>query len=186
MTITAQQYFAASQHALDTFLSFTQSAINGAEKIAQLNFESTRKAVEDFEANKDLFAAKDVQELVNLQRNLARPNIEKAVAYSRSLYDIANETKAELIQISENRRNEYQQAIENVLSSTAKNAPGGADVAVAAMKSAINATNQMIESVSKANRRADSIAEANLNAVSNATAKAAKTVPAATSRKKSV
>ncbi len=35
---------------------------------------------------KALMGAKDVQEALSIQASLAQPNVEKAVAYSRSVY----------------------------------------------------------------------------------------------------
>jgi hypothetical protein len=67
--------------------------------------------------------------------------MEKAVAYSRSLYEIASQTQDEFGKIFEAQFAEVNKNVANVLDKAAKNAPAGSDVAVAAVKSAIAAAN---------------------------------------------
>ena len=83
--------------------------------------------------------AKDVQEAMAIQASLAQPNVEKAVAYSRSVYEISAQTQEELSKMVEAQFSDFQKTVAGLLDQAAKSAPAGSDVAVAAVKSAIAA-----------------------------------------------
>ena len=61
----------------------------------------------------------DVQELVSLQASLAQPNVEKAVAYSRSVYEISAQTQEEVSKVFEAQLTEFNKTVAGVLE------PGG-------------------------------------------------------------
>ena len=121
---------------------------------------------------KTLLAAKDVQELMSMQAALAQPAFEKAVAYSRSVYEISTQTQDEFSKIFDNQDVELNKTVTSVLDKAAKNAPAGSDVAVAAVKSAIAAANSAYETMNKAAKQVAEMAEANVAAATSATVKA--------------
>ena len=87
--VTPEQFAAANKTNIETLLTLANTAFASAERLAALNLNTARSLLEDGVANtKALLAAKDVQELVNLQASLAQPIVEKAVAYARSVYEI--------------------------------------------------------------------------------------------------
>jgi hypothetical protein len=111
-----------------------------------------------------MFGAKDVQEFVSLQNTLATPAIEKAIAYSKSVYEVATEANAELSKVAEKRVAEWNENFSTLLDKAVKNAPAGSDVAVAAVKSMIAAANSAYDNMSKVAKQATEIAEANVAA----------------------
>ena len=125
-----------------------------------------------------------MQELVNLQAALAQPLVEKAVAYNRSVYEIASQSQEEFSKMFEAQVAELNKNLAAALDKAAKSAPAGSDVAVAAVKSAIAAANSAYDSVSKAAKQVAEIAEANVAAATNATVKAVAAAPKAGSSKK--
>jgi len=96
----------------------------------------SRAAFEDFHRQRPapLAGAKDVQELVNLQSTFAQPTIEKAIAYSKSVYEVATQTNTEFTKATERRVTEWNENFVSLLDKAAKNAPAGSDVAVSAVK----------------------------------------------------
>jgi phasin family protein len=141
--------------------------------------------LEDSVANaKALLAVKDVQQLVAMQATLAQPAVEKAVAYSRSVYEIATQTQEELSKVVESQFSEMNKTVATALDKAAKNAPAGSDVAVAAVKQAIAAANSAYDSMTKAAKQVAEIAEANVAAATSATVKAVGTGVAAPKAKK--
>jgi hypothetical protein len=115
---------------------------------------------------------------------LAQPAVEKAVAYSRSVYEIATQTQEELSKVVEGQFSEMNKNVATALDKAAKNAPAGSDVAVAAVKSAIAAANSAYDSMTKAAKQVAEIAEANVAAATTATVKAVGTGAAAPKAKK--
>ncbi|WP_398314006.1 TIGR01841 family phasin [Zoogloea sp.] len=186
MTTTPEQIVAANKANVETLLTLANTAFASAERIAALNLNTARAVLEDSVAStKALLGAKDVQELLALQTSLAQPLVEKAVAYSRSIYEIASQTQEEVSKLVEAQVAEANKTFAAALDKAAKSAPAGSDVAVAAVKSAIAAANSAYDSVTKAAKQVAEIAEANVAAATSATVKAVSTTaaPAKSSKK---
>lgn len=168
-----QQFAATNKANIEALLTLANTAFASAERLAALNLNTARSLMEDSVSNaKALLGAKDVQELLAVQSSLAQPSVEKAVAYSRSIYEIATQTQEEVAKIVEAQFAEANKNVTTVLDKAAKNAPAGSDVAVAAVKSAIAAANSAYDSMSKAVKQVAEITEANVAAATNATVKA--------------
>ena len=184
MFTNPEQFAAANKATVDSLLSLANTALASAERIANLNLETARAAFEDSAANtKALLGAKDVQEALAIQASLAQPGVEKAVAYSRSVYEISAQTQEELAKMVEAQYAEFQKSVAGLLDQAAKSAPAGSDVAVAAVKSAIAAANSAFDNMNKAAKQVAEITEANVAAATNATVKAVGAT-AATAKKK--
>ena len=184
MNATTEQLAAANKANVETLLTVANTAFASAERLAALNLNTARAILEDSVANaKALLAVKDVQQLMSLQTNLAQPAVEKAVAYSRSVYEIATQTQEELQKVFEGQFAELNKNVATALDKAAKNAPAGSDVAVAAVKSAIAAANSAYDSMTKAAKQVAEIAEANVAAATSATVKAVGTGDAPKAKK---
>jgi len=179
MFATPEQFAATGKANVETLLSVANAAFASAERLTALNLNTARAVLEDGVANaKSLMGAKDVQELVALQSAMAQPMVEKAVAYSRNVYEIATQTQEELSKLVEAQLTEANKNVAEVLDKAAKSAPAGSDVAVAAVKQAIAAANSAYDSMTKAAKQVAEIAEANVTAATNATVKAVGTTAA--------
>lgn len=182
---TPEQFATTNKASVEALLNLANTAFASAERIAALNLNTARSLLEDSVSNtKALLGAKDIQELIALQTTLAQPAVEKAVAYSRSLYEIAAQTQEEISKVVEAQFTETNKNVASVLDKAAKNAPAGSDVAVAAVKSAIAAANSAYDSISKAAKQVAEIAEANVAAATSATVKAVGNASTTTKTKK--
>ena len=170
---TPEQFSASNKANIETLLTIANTAFASAERFAALNLNTARAMLEDSVASaKALMSVKDVQELVSLQSALAQPSVEKAVAYSRSVYEIATQTQEELSKVFEGQYADLNKNVTSALDKAAKGAPAGSDVAVAAVKQAIAAANSAYDSMTKAAKQVAEIAEANVAAATSATVKA--------------
>ena len=168
------QITAANKAGIETLLTLANTIFASTERLAALNLNVARSAIEDSVISaKGLFGVKDPQELIGYQSSLAQPAVEKAVSYSRSLYEIATQTQEEVGKLFEAQFAELNKTVNAALEQAAKNAPAGSDVAVAAMKSAMAAATSAYDSVSKAVKQVTEMTEANVAAATNATVKAA-------------
>ena len=175
MSINTEQFAAANKAAVDSLLSVANTALASAERIANLNLETARAAFEDSAANtKALLGAKDVQEAISIQASLAQPNIDKAVAYGRSVAEISTQTQEELAKMVEAQFGDFQKSVAGMLEKAAKSAPAGSDVAVAAVQSAIAAATSAFDNMRKSAQQVTALAQNNIAAATSATAKAAK------------
>ena len=165
MYVTPEQIQAAGKANVETILALATSQFAAFEKLASLNANAVKAAFEDTIANaRALAGAKDVQELVNLQSTFAQPAIEKAIAYSKSVYEVATETNTEFSKATERRVAEWNENFVSLLDKAAKNAPAGSDVAVSAVKQMIAAANSAYDNFTKVTKQATEIAEANVAA----------------------
>ena len=173
MITTPEQFAVANKAAVDSMLSLANTALASAERIAALNLNTARSVLEDSVSGaKAIMGAKDAQEAITIQASLAQPNVEKAVAYSRSVYEISAQTQEEVTKMLEAQFGDFQKQIANLLDKASKSAPAGSDVAVAAVKSAIAAATSAFDNMNKAAKQVAEIAEANVAAATNATVKA--------------
>ena len=171
--VTPEQFAAANKTNIETLLTLANTAFASAERLAALNLNTARSLLEDSVSGaKAMMGAKDVQEAMSIQASLAQPNVEKAVAYSRSVYEISAQTQEELSKMVEVQFGDFQKTVAALLDKAAKSAPAGSDVAVAAVKSAIAAANSAFDNMNKAAKQVAEIAEANVAAATNATVKA--------------
>ena len=171
--ITPEQIAASGKANVETLLFVANTAFASAERLAALNLNTARSLLEDSVSNvKAMMAVKDPQGLVALQASLAQPAVEKAVAYSRSVYEIATQTQEELAKVFDSQVSEMNKTVVSALDKAVKSAPAGSDVAVAAVKQAIAAANSAYDSMTKAAKQVAEIAEANVAAATSATVKA--------------
>jgi len=165
MYVTPEQIQAATKANVETFLAVANAQFAAMEKLATLNTTVVRTAFEESIANtRALLGAKDVQEFVGMQNTFAQPAVEKAIAYSKSVYEVATDTNAELSKVAERRVAEWNENFVSLLDKVSKNAPAGSDVAVAAVKSMLAAGNAAYDNFTKVTRQATEIAEANVAA----------------------
>ncbi len=180
MYVTPEQIQATNKANLEAILSLASTQFAAIEKFASLNANAVKTAFEDSLANaRALAGAKDVQEIVNLQSTFAQPAIEKAIAYSKSVYEVATETNAEISKVTERRVAEWNENFVSLLDKAAKNAPAGSDVAVSAVKQMLAAANSAYDNFTKVAKQATEIAEANVSAATETVKGLAKTKKAA-------
>src|SRR5918995_1582978 len=165
MYVTPEQIQSANKANVEALLAIANAQFAAFEKLANIGAGAVKSAFEDSIANaRALLGAKDVQELVALQNAFAQPAIEKAIAYSKSVYEVATETNAELSKVAERRVAEWNENFVSLLDKVSKNAPAGSDVAVAAIKSMMAAGNAAYDNFTKVTKQATEIAEANVAA----------------------
>jgi phasin family protein len=165
MYVTPEQIQSANKSNVETLLAVANTQFAAFEKLATISASAMKSAFEDSINNtRALLSAKDVQEFVTLQNAFAQPAMEKAIAYSKSVYEVATEANTELTKVAERRVSEWNAGFVNLLDKVSKNAPAGSDVAVAAIKSMLAASNSAYDNLTKVARQATEIAEANVNA----------------------
>jgi len=172
--MTAEQIVAANKANIETLFGLSEKAFAGVEKLVELNMAAAKAAMFDNQNHVHaLMSVKDVQELMALQAGYLQPLSEKAVSFSRHMYEIATSTGSEFTKAVEVKAAEAQQAVTNLVDSAVKNAPAGSETAVAMVKSAIAASQSAIESVQKAVKQATEAAESNMHAMAASTVTAA-------------
>ena len=181
--MTPEQMIAAQKSQLEAMFALTGKAVDGLEKMLELNMQTMKTALnESSDAAMAALSVKDMQELVAMQPNLAQPMAEKMLSYSHHLYEIASGTQAEFAKAIEANATDVQKKMQAMVKTVVKNAPAGTETAVAMMKSAMSAANNAYDSVQKASKQAAEVVEANFNTVTNTAMKAAQTTSSRSKR----
>src|SRR3989344_401873 len=165
---TPEQLIAMNKANLESAMRFAGVAIEGAERMIDLQLKAAKSAFADgLESAKALPAVKDLSQLAALKDTLAQPSMEKATAYAKSVYDCANTTQAEFSKLVEAQVAQFNKEVVTGLDKLVKNAPAGSEVGVAALKSGIAAVNSAYDNLSKVAKQFTQATQSNLEAVAS-------------------
>jgi phasin family protein len=171
--ISVEQIVNAQRSNIETLAGLSGKVFEGVEQLIQLNIATFKAALSEAEqTTQAALSVKDAQELFALQQNVLQPIGEKAVAYSRSAYEIVASTGAEVRRIAEARSADAQAKFMAIVETAVKNAPAGSEQGVALFKSAIAAATNAIETAQKAAKQAAEVGEANFQAVTSSAVRA--------------
>jgi phasin family protein len=170
-----EQVAAEQQDNLDLVFGVASKIAESMEKLANLNLDVAKAALaEAQETALKACSATGPQDWIALQASAAAPTAEKMQSYSRQVYDLFAATQAEIARLAETRYEAYNRRLQSLVEDVAKSAPAGSEAAVAAWKSALNATNTLFETLQKTSRQAMQVAESNLEAVTTVASKTAR------------
>lgn len=162
---TPEQLIAMNKANIESAMRFAGVAIEGAERMIELQMKAATSAFADgIEGAKALAAVKDFQQFAALKDNLAQPTLEKATAYAKSVYDLTSETQAEFGKLVEAQVADFNNEVVTTLDKMVKSAPAGSEVGVAAVKSAIAAVNSAYDNLSKVGKQFAQATQSNLEA----------------------
>lgn len=163
MSVNTEQFVAANKAAVDSLLAVANTALASAERIAALNLETARSTLADSVSGaKALTGASNVQEAASIQAALAKPAVEKAVAYSKSVYEITTEAQEALASMVQGQFAEFQNTVSGLVAQATKSAPAGSETAVAAMQSALAAANSAFGNMNAVAKQFSDAAKANI------------------------
>lgn len=163
---TPEQLIAMNKANLEAAMRFAGVAIEGAERMIDLQLKAAKSAFADgLESAKALAAVKDIQQLAALKDSMAQPSLEKATAYAKGMYDVATETQAEFGKLVEAQVAQFNKEVVTGLDKLVKNAPAGSEVGVAALKSGIAAVNSAYDNLAKVAKQFTQATQSNLEAV---------------------
>jgi phasin family protein len=163
---TPEQLLALNKANLEVAARFAGVALQGAERLLDLQLKAAKSAFADGIENAKAFAAvKDLQELAALKENVAQPSIEKVTAYAKSVYDVATATQAEVSKLIEEQFSEFNKQVVAALDKMVKTAPAGSEVGIAAIKSGIAAVNSAYDNLSKVAKQFTDATQSNIEAV---------------------
>lgn len=170
-----EQLIALNKANLEVAMRFAGVALEGAERMIDLQLKAAKTAFADgIEGAKALAAVKDIQQFAALKDNLAQPSLEKATAYAKSVYDVATSTQAEFGKLAEEQVADFNKQIVTVLDKMVKTAPAGSEVGVAAIKSAIAAVNSSYDNLTKVAKQFSDATHSNIEAVAKQAVNGAK------------
>lgn len=166
---TSEKLVAAQKQAADQMQKLGATAFTGLEKFVDVTLEATRSVWVDSAAEAlAVLEAKNPRDALAAQASLVKPLAEKTLNYGRTVCAIASETGAELGRMAEGRVVEARKVATEVLEGLARQAPAGSEAAVAAVKTALDAGQQVADAVQVSARQVLSQAEQQMGAVADA------------------
>jgi phasin family protein len=175
MFTAPEQLVEFNKAGIDAALQVLKVSLDAAERFVTFQMDASRTTLADAtKTARALTDVKDAQDYLAWRGKVAELSAEKAMGYSKGLYDIAQHTQAEFSGLVEERLSEANKTVVSSLDKAMKAAPAGADVFVAAVKSTVGASAAAVDSVTKAAKQMASFADASVKATANATAAASK------------
>jgi phasin family protein len=179
MFTTPDQMVAMHKAALESFQAVAAKSFQGFEKLAELNLAAARSTMEEStEQFKALLDVKDVKSFADVAVAQGQPAADKLSAYAKHVYEIGNETGAEIAKLVEKHFADGNRQLHAAIDALAKSAPAGSEGMVTFVKSAVSAANTAFDQVNKATKQVVEMAEANIVAAGktavNGAARAAK------------
>ncbi len=159
-----EQLAAWQKAALESTLTLAQTSIAGAEQLLKLNLDAARNALEQAGKNtRDLLSITDPQELMELRTKIAQTNMQQTASYAQSIYELVSHTQALLTKLGEEQHTRLNQQATAGAEQFTKGTPG-AEVASAAVKSTLAATNAMMDNLDRATKQFADLSEASIKA----------------------
>lgn len=170
MVSTPEDILALHKQSIELMQSLALKSVQGLEKLTELNIQVAKASLEEStDAMKSLLDAKEPKAVVDYAMASGQPAVEKATAYAKHVYEIANETGTEIAKLLEKQFSEGNKQLHAAIDSMAKNAPAGSEGVVTFVKSAVTAANTAWDQVNKATKQVVELAEANMAAAASKT-----------------
>ena len=176
------QLTAAQKANAEVMMALLRTAFDGVERLTALNMAASREFFNNTVANtQQLLSAKDANAVAKLNSELAKPNVDKLVGYSRSVYDLVAEMQKDITSVMEAQYSSFTKNAASAVEKAKASAPVGGDVFAATMQSMLGASTKAFDTMTSMAKQLSDIAEANVEAaaktaapVKSATAAAAK------------
>ena len=89
-TIDLEQLAQSQKASAQVLLTLARTAFHGLEQLSALNLAASRELFNTgTTGTQQLLGVRDPQQLKDVAASLARPNVDKLMEYSRSLYDLS-------------------------------------------------------------------------------------------------
>jgi phasin family protein len=165
------QLLQLQKSALESLKAMTTISMEGFEKFAALNLQASKATIGEFTNTVETaITAKDPKALAEIATASAQPAADKATAYAKHVYDIAQQTNSEIAGIFEKHLASSNKQLHAAIDTFSKNAPAGSEGVTTFAKSAVAAANSAWDQMNKASKQVADYAEANLASVSAAKA----------------
>jgi phasin family protein len=176
-----EQLAAAQKANAEVMSALLRTAFNGIERLTALNMAASRDFLNNTVAStQQLLSAKDAGAAAKLNADLAKPNVDKLVEYSRSVYDLVTEMQKEVTSVMEAQYSSFTKSAASAVEKAKASTPVGGDVFAATMQSMLGASTKAFDTMTSMAKQLADIAEANVSSASGkATTKAASATTAA-------
>lgn len=116
MSAIPQQVLATQKTNLDNFLALQNTFFGGFEKLVDLNLKVIKATLDEVaQKSQQAIEVKDAQEALAFTSTLVQPGAEKALAYSKHVYDIVAGVQVDLSKLTEEQVSQGQQQVSEAI-----------------------------------------------------------------------
>ena len=174
------QLAAAQKANAEVMMALVRTAFNGVERLTALNMAASREFFNNTVAGtQQLMSAKDAGDMAKLNSQLAQPNVDKLMDYSRNVYDLVAQMQKEVTSVMEAQYSTFTKTATSAVEKAKASAPVGGDVFAATMQSMLGASTKAFDTMTSMAKQLTDIAEANVAAAGKTTGKAVSATTAA-------
>src|SRR4029079_15770967 len=118
---TPDQLIALNKANVEAFVRFAGVALEGAERLLDLQLKTAKNALSDGLENARILASvRDFEQLTALKDTLGEQTSEKPTACAKKAYDVATETQTDLNKLVEEQVTEYNKQVISALDQIVK------------------------------------------------------------------
>ncbi len=155
MSAIPQQVLDRQKASINTIVAAQSAVFAGFEKLVELNLKVVKATLDEVaQKSQQATEVKDPQEAAAFASGLLQPGAEKAMAYTKHVYDIVAGVQTSLVKLTEEQIAEGQQQLSEAVDQFSKNAPTGSESAVALIKSSLATATSAYDSMTKAAKQA--------------------------------
>ncbi len=161
----------AQKAQLELLQQISSKMFESVEQLTQLQFKNLRASSGDqFDSLHSLFSITDPQDFAKLQTSFTQPvaQAERLMEFNREVYELISSTQSDIAKIAESQIDATSKQTQEMIELLSKNAPTGAEPAVAMFKTALESVGSTYESVQKAAKQATKLAEEGITAAASA------------------
>ncbi|WP_051377020.1 phasin family protein [Paraburkholderia dilworthii] len=149
------QFIASQTDNAVTLFALTNTTFESFQRLIELNLQTIHSALATSEAYwHEALSVKTPEEYLTWQAGLIQPAAEQALSYSRQLYDIASNAKAELTKVAEAHYEHANLTARTLADNLVKNAPAGTEPTTTVLESTFPTSLHARETVRKAAKQA--------------------------------
>lgn len=165
---------AAQRAAISALVAVGNTALSSAERMAALNLHAVREAMVDFsEGTQRMLTVQTPRDALDLHSELAKPQVEKGVRYSRSLAEISTAAQEDAVHLIEFQYLGFMESMNALANQIAKATPAGSEVATTAIRSTMKTASEAFARFNDAVMRFTEVSEDSVSTMANATVSAA-------------
>lgn len=154
MSKLIDQMSATGKESVDAALKLASLSAEAANQLLRLQMEAAKAFVTEQTASvKSMAAGTDAKGRAAAPGKVAEKAVESALDFSRNVYEIASNTQHEIAAVMEERFNVMREQMQAAMGEWLKQAPGGSDPAVNAIKAAFVSSQNAFDALNKAARQ---------------------------------
>lgn len=129
----------------DTALALMRNTLDAIERLAALNLNTMRDALESSASQSGKLA--DVKDLAAASQAIAQPSMERTRAYYHQVYDLMSEMQDQLTKVMQAHYNALSETATSATEALASNTPVGGEAFAAAMKAMLDTNTKAFEKI---------------------------------------